>query len=421
MAALDVSVSKGAVLTAQLAGTASAASDRWPPDSSALARFCRLSKARRRCDSRTPWRSNDGNRWKFEEESAVVRLREIGSCYDSPPSAYPAPARTHERAWRRRGRGIDPWGDRRDDQPSCLDSPRALCSGTSGMERNNSGDMDTIMSCPASSSSSRPVALSRGLAEGVADAQNLHDHKIKSVVALAHPADDYLVVRERTLAEELGISWIHLPIVDLRGRGPHPRRRAPTGSSRRRPSSPIPSQPVYFHCHHGLNRASMAQIAYRTKYCGWSPRGGHGRGRADGRPGQGEPRTGLSAHGLVLRKQGPSPPKSALRGLIGFAGQAHRCRRSADRFNEAIRLHPREAHAACNGYPQTVITTAWMPALRCGSGVRTRDRSSQFTARRLRLLNRSCTMSGAGTRTNFVLGPKNCHNCHGLCCDWSYV
>ena len=28
--------------------------------------------------------------------------------------------------------------------------------------------------------------------------------------------------------------------------------------------------PIFFHCHHGLNRASMAQIAYRTKYCGWT-------------------------------------------------------------------------------------------------------------------------------------------------------
>ena len=28
--------------------------------------------------------------------------------------------------------------------------------------------------------------------------------------------------------------------------------------------------PVFFHCHHGLNRASMVQIAYRTKYCGWT-------------------------------------------------------------------------------------------------------------------------------------------------------
>ena len=28
--------------------------------------------------------------------------------------------------------------------------------------------------------------------------------------------------------------------------------------------------PVFFHCHHGINRTSMVQIAYRTKYCGWT-------------------------------------------------------------------------------------------------------------------------------------------------------
>ena len=28
--------------------------------------------------------------------------------------------------------------------------------------------------------------------------------------------------------------------------------------------------PIFFHCHHGLNRTSMVQIAYRTKYCGWN-------------------------------------------------------------------------------------------------------------------------------------------------------
>src|SRR5262249_15874280 len=32
------------------------------------------------------------------------------------------------------------------------------------------------------------------------------------------------------------------------------------------------NQPVYFHCHHGINRASMVQMAYRTKYCGWTLR-----------------------------------------------------------------------------------------------------------------------------------------------------
>ena len=30
------------------------------------------------------------------------------------------------------------------------------------------------------------------------------------------------------------------------------------------------NQPVFFHCHHGINRTSMTQIAYRTLHCGWT-------------------------------------------------------------------------------------------------------------------------------------------------------
>src|SRR5262245_50950775 len=45
----------------------------------------------------------------------------------------------------------------------------------------------------------------------------VHDRKIKTVVALAHPANHYLVVEERKLAAELGVNWIHIPIADHRG------------------------------------------------------------------------------------------------------------------------------------------------------------------------------------------------------------
>ena len=30
------------------------------------------------------------------------------------------------------------------------------------------------------------------------------------------------------------------------------------------------NQPVYFHCHHGINRASMVHMAYRMLYCGYT-------------------------------------------------------------------------------------------------------------------------------------------------------
>ena len=45
----------------------------------------------------------------------------------------------------------------------------------------------------------------------------VRDHKIKTVVALAHPPDHYLSVQERKLAAELGVKWVHIPIVDNRG------------------------------------------------------------------------------------------------------------------------------------------------------------------------------------------------------------
>ncbi len=97
----------------------------------------------------------------------------------------------------------------------------------------------------------------------------VRDHKIKTVVALAHPPDHPMAIRERALARELGLRWVHVPIVDQRGIGDKQ-----TISDRLEEAAAIvadpKSQPVYFHCHHGINRASMVQIAYRTKYCGWT-------------------------------------------------------------------------------------------------------------------------------------------------------
>src|SRR6266852_5532054 len=45
----------------------------------------------------------------------------------------------------------------------------------------------------------------------------IREHKIKTVLALAHPPDHYLSVQERKLAAELGVRWVHVPIVDNRG------------------------------------------------------------------------------------------------------------------------------------------------------------------------------------------------------------
>ncbi len=100
----------------------------------------------------------------------------------------------------------------------------------------------------------------------------VRDHKIKTIVALAHPADHYLTIQERKLAAELGVNWVHIPIVDHRGTSDRAAQEAISDLLEQAAAilADPKSQPVYFHCHHGLNRTSMVQIAYRTKYCGWT-------------------------------------------------------------------------------------------------------------------------------------------------------
>lgn len=97
----------------------------------------------------------------------------------------------------------------------------------------------------------------------------VRDCKIKTVVALAHPPSHPLAQGEKALAEELGFRWVHLPIVDLRTEGDQRTVSDLLDEAADILADPA-NQPVFFHCHHGINRASMAQIAYRTKHCGWT-------------------------------------------------------------------------------------------------------------------------------------------------------
>ena len=97
----------------------------------------------------------------------------------------------------------------------------------------------------------------------------VHDYKIKTVLALAHPDDHPLSVEERALGRELGFRWVHVPIVDERNTGDYRVINAKLDAAADVLGDPD-NYPIYFHCHHGINRASMAQMAYRTKYCGWS-------------------------------------------------------------------------------------------------------------------------------------------------------
>jgi len=97
----------------------------------------------------------------------------------------------------------------------------------------------------------------------------VQQYKVKTVLALAHPPDHPLAVREKAMARELGYRWVHIPIVDERSLGDwrvisdHLEEAAAVLADPQ-------NHPIYFHCHHGINRASMVQMAYRTKYCGWT-------------------------------------------------------------------------------------------------------------------------------------------------------
>ncbi len=93
--------------------------------------------------------------------------------------------------------------------------------------------------------------------------------KIRTILALAHPEDNYLSVGERALSQELGVRWIHIPIVDQRT-SENPKTLSDLLDEAAAVLADPKNYPVFFHCHHGLNRASMVQIAYRTKYCGWT-------------------------------------------------------------------------------------------------------------------------------------------------------
>ncbi len=99
--------------------------------------------------------------------------------------------------------------------------------------------------------------------------QVARDHKIKTILALAHPYDSAIAVKERALAKELGIRWVHVPIIDQRGME-NPKTIFELLDEAAGVLNDSANHPVFFHCHHGLNRVSMVQIAYRTKYCGWT-------------------------------------------------------------------------------------------------------------------------------------------------------
>jgi hypothetical protein len=100
----------------------------------------------------------------------------------------------------------------------------------------------------------------------------VRDYRIKTVLALAHPPEHPLAIREWKLSRELGFRWIHIPIVDHRRTKDRAAEEAISDLLEQAAAvlADDANDPTFFHCHHGLNRTSMVQIAYRTRYCGWT-------------------------------------------------------------------------------------------------------------------------------------------------------
>jgi hypothetical protein len=94
-------------------------------------------------------------------------------------------------------------------------------------------------------------------------------YKVKTVLALAHPPGDPMAIQEHALGRELGFRWVHIPIVDDRSASAGTALFDQLEQAADVLADPA-NQPVFFHCHHGINRASMVQIAYRTRHCGWT-------------------------------------------------------------------------------------------------------------------------------------------------------
>lgn len=96
----------------------------------------------------------------------------------------------------------------------------------------------------------------------------LRQNQIKTVIALAHPDNHPLVNMEKAICEENGVRFVHLPIHDVRGDDTRTYVSDQLEQAAKIIGDPA-AQPVFFHCHHGVNRASMAHIAYRTMISGW--------------------------------------------------------------------------------------------------------------------------------------------------------
>ncbi len=95
-------------------------------------------------------------------------------------------------------------------------------------------------------------------------------HEIKTVIALAHPPESPWVEAERRLGDRLGFRFVHLPIVEDRTDINSNKVLYDRLEEAAATVADEANAPVFFHCHHGVNRASMVHMAYRMIYCDYT-------------------------------------------------------------------------------------------------------------------------------------------------------
>ena len=68
----------------------------------------------------------------------------------------------------------------------------------------------------------------------------------------------------------MGFRFLHLPIVEDRTQDDHVEDLYDRLEEAAAAVADPANQPVFFHCHHGINRASMVHMAYRMLYSGYT-------------------------------------------------------------------------------------------------------------------------------------------------------
>ena len=160
----------------------------------------------------------------------------------------------------------------RDDQPTCVDTPSARDRrGGIGPEQLWRHGHDYVF--PSQFMTVEPGRIFRGPGRNPGRSARLF------ATIRSRPSSPWLIPPTTTLPSRNSswpasweCKWIHIPIVDHRGTNDRAAEDAISDLLDQAAAvlADPANHPIFFHCHHGLNRTSMVQIAYRTKYCGWT-------------------------------------------------------------------------------------------------------------------------------------------------------